>query len=74
MIKINSDILNIFQFLYYPEESGINYLNSLYQICTETVDFDKLFQLILDLSNIGPKNKNEIFEKTLVNLILLILM
>ena len=67
LIKINSDILNIFQFLYYPEESGINYLNSLYQICTETVDFDKLFQLILDLSNIGPKNKNEIFEKLCIS-------
>ena len=67
LIKINSDILNIFQFLYYPEESGINYLNSLYQICTETVDFDKLFQLILDLSNIGPKNKNEIIEKLCIS-------
>jgi hypothetical protein len=67
LIKINSDILNIFQFLYYPKESGINYLNSLYQICTETVDFDKLFQLILDLSNIGPKNKNEIFEKLCIS-------
>ena len=45
LIEKNSDILNIFQFLYYPTSSGMNYLNSLYHLCKECTDFDKLFQL-----------------------------
>ena len=34
----------------------MNYLNSLYHLCKECTDFDKLFQLILDLSNIKMIN------------------
>ena len=62
LIGTKSDILNIFQFLYYPSSSGINYLNSLYHLCKETSDFDKLFQLMLDLSNI-KENNNKSFSK-----------
>ena len=48
----NSDILNIFEFLYYPYQSGLNYLNCLFHICKSSQDFDKLYQLILDISKI----------------------
>ena len=57
----NSDILNIFQILYYPNESSLNYLNCLYHICKDTSDFDKLFKLISDISNI--KSNSKLFEK-----------
>ena len=53
----NSDILNIFEFLYYPNESGLNYLNFLYYICKREQDFEKLFQLIKDITKISKNNK-----------------
>ena len=57
----NSDILNTFQILYYPNESNLNYLNCLYHICKDISDFDKLFKLISDISNI--KSNSDLFEK-----------
>ena len=67
LIEKNSDILNIFQFLYYPTSSGMNYLNSLYHLCKECTDFDKLFQLILDLSNIKMINDESYSKLCLSN-------
>ena len=52
-----TDILNIFRFLYYPYESGLNYLNCLYHSCKNNEDFEKLFQLVLDLTKISKDNK-----------------
>ena len=45
----NSDILNIFEFLYYPNSSGINYLNYLFHSCKNSLDFDKLFQFVFEI-------------------------
>ena len=51
------DTINIFQFLYYPNDSGINYLNYLFHICNDIPDYDKLIQLILDLLLIEVNDK-----------------
>ena len=56
----NSDILNIFQILYYPNQSNLNYLNCLYNTCKDLSDFDKLFQLIVDITNIKMNNEEKL--------------
>ena len=52
-----TDILNIFRFLYYRNDSGLNYLNCLYHSCKINEDFEKLFQLVFDLTKISKDNK-----------------
>ena len=52
----NSDILNIFEFLYYPNSSGINYLNYLFHSCKNSLDFDKLFQFVFEISQMEIKD------------------
>ena len=55
--KKNNDNLNIFHFLYYPNDSGLNYINYLFHICKKDQDFEKLFQLVLDITNINANDK-----------------
>ena len=44
---------NIFNYIFYPFTSGINFLNYLYQICKTNEDYNKLLNLILE--NISKK-------------------
>ena len=61
----NGIIFNIFQFLYYPNDSGMNYFNCLFHICKDNSDFDKLFKLTSDISKINTNNK--LFEKLCIS-------
>ena len=65
----NEKEINIFEYLYNPFYSGINYLNILFNICKSNEDFNKLLILVNQLSSIKdntPKpnydNYKKIFE------------
>ena len=49
---------NIFEYIHCPYNANINYLNSLFSICSKPEDYDKLYNLITILSK-----KTEIINK-----------
>ena len=57
-IKNNIKITNLFEYIYFPFTSGINYLNCVFLICSKDEDYNKLFNLVSVLSQ-----KNEIINK-----------
>ena len=59
---INNNKDKIFECIYFPFESNINYLNCLYQICSNSNDYDKLFNLFIFLTK-----KTEILRKICIS-------
>jgi len=61
-INNNINASNLFEFIYFPFTTNINYLNSLFFICSKDEDYNKLFDLVSKLSQ-----KEEIINKICVS-------
>ena len=61
---INSNIKtpNLFEYIYFPFTTNINYLNSIFLICSKDEDYNKLFNLVSLLSQ-----KKEIINKICIS-------
>jgi hypothetical protein len=64
--NINDFIMNnkkekIFNYIYFPFTSDINYLNSLYQICSKPNDYEQLFNLVSFLSKKMKYLKKDVY-------------
>ena len=57
-VNNNLEISNLFEYIYFPFTSGINYLNCVFLICSKHEDYNKLFNLVNILSQ-----KNEIINE-----------
>ena len=53
---IKDEKCNIYEYIFYPFTSGINYLNYLYELCKVDEHYNKLLNLII---NISSKNYNQ---------------
>jgi len=61
-INNNINIPNLFEYIYFPFTSNINYLNCIFLICSKDEDYNKLFNLVSQLSK-----KNEIIDKICIS-------
>ena len=61
-VNNNMNIPNLFGYIYFPFTSNINYLNSVFSICSKDEDYNKLFNLVSQLST-----KNEMADKLCIS-------
>ena len=57
-VNNDKDNISIFEYLYYPLDSGINYINYFFNICKSNEDYNKLFKLVFQLTN-AKKTEND---------------